>query len=196
MRILLSLILATGLSLSAMAQQSTVTNTSFNAIARGAQVLLTWNPEKNTVVAYDLEKSKNGSEFVSFGKVEGTTKTVEFIETDFEPYQGLSYYRLKLTNADGSISYSNVVPVKYNEQGEAVNPVAVEQAARTASDQSLLVIVRNAKGEEFYSKVEIATAGNPVECTDPDPFLTVGTYTIIGCSDQNFYSKQMLVKQP
>lgn len=195
MRIFLSLVFAAVISVSAFAQQPLVTNTSFNAIARGAQVLLSWNPEKNQTVSYQLEKSKNGSDFISFGQVEGSQNVNEFLETDFEPYEGLSWYRLKVTSSDGTVGYSNVVPVKYNDKGEAVSPVPVGQQNHS-SDQSMLVIVRNAHGEEFYSKVEVANEGNPVECTDPDPVLSTGTYTIIGCSDQNFYSRQMVVKQP
>lgn len=194
MRFLLSLVLAVSLSVSAFAQQTVITNTSFNAIARGSQVMLTWNPGKTEVISYQLEKSKNGSDYIAFGQIEGTTQLLEFIETDFQPFEGLSYYRLKLTHSDGTVGYSNTVPVKYNANGEPVSPVAVEKEKGATSDQSVLVVVRNSSGEEFYSKVDIANEGNPVECTDLDPLLSAGTYTIIGCSDQNYYSKQMLVK--
>ena len=49
-------------------------------------------------------------------------------------------------------------------------------------------------GDEYYSKIEISSAGDPVECSNADPNLTLGTYTIIGCSEQELYSKQLLVK--
>lgn len=194
MRFILSLVLALSLSVSAFAQQAAISNTSFNAIARGPQVMLTWNPGTTEVVSYQLEKSKNGSDFIAFGQIEGTTKLLEFIETDFQPFEGLSYYRLKLTLSNGTVGYSNTVPVKYNSAGEPVSPVAVEKEKTSSADESVLVVVRNSSGEEFYSKVDIANEGNPVECTVLDPVLSAGTYTIIGCSDQNYYSKQMLVK--
>jgi hypothetical protein len=199
MKIFTTLLLTGFLAFSLHAQKpsGSVALTSFNAVPRGAQVLLTWNPEKHGVVTYQLEKSKNGNDYVAFSEVQGAMTITEFFETDFQPYQGLSYYRLRLNNADGTVSYSNVVPVKYNEKGEPVSPVAAEADASgtTASpEQSVLVIVRNAAGEEFYSKVEVESNGNPVECKDPDPELSKGTYTIVGCSEQDLYCKQILVK--
>lgn len=195
-RFLLTLALAGTLALPVFAQStsSQLALTSFNAIPRGQQVLLSWNPDKAGVLSYQLEKSKNGNDYVSFGEVQGTQNITEFLETDFQPYAGLSYYRLRLTDASGAVSYSNVVPVKYNENGEAVSPVASEYPATLTPEQEVLVVVRNAAGEEFYSKVEVETSGNPMQCKDGDPTLNSGTYTIVGCSDQQFYCKQMIVQ--
>lgn len=195
MRKLVSLIFACCLSFTLLAQQpSSVTNTTFNAIARGKQVLLSWNPQEGSGIVYQLEKSHNGTEFTTFSQVQANQNVTEFLETDFNPYEGLSYYRIKMTNSDGMITYSNTVPVKYNENGEPVSPVPAQAEASKNSDQSVLVVVRNANGEEFYSKIESLSNGNPVEGLNPDPELVSGRYTIIGCSDQNYYCKELVVK--
>ena len=194
MRLLLSLTLALVLSVSALAQNNKISVTSFNAIARGKQVLLSWDQSTGTSANYSLEKSRNGSDFTDFGNVQGAAVNVQYMETDFAPFDGLSYYRLRVTESDGSVSFSNIVPVKYTENMVPVSPVDVDDNARVSSDNSMLVIVLNSAGDEFYSKVKIASDGNPVECNNPDPALNTGTYTIVGCSDQQFYARQMLVK--
>ncbi|HTL80317.1 MAG TPA: hypothetical protein VL651_01360 [Bacteroidia bacterium] len=197
MRLLLSLSLSALMIGSAFAQDqsgSQISLTSFNAIARGKQVLLSWDPATVNATTYSLEKSKNGSEFTDFGNVQGSSVNTQLMETDFQPYQGLSYYRLKITAADGTVSYSNIVPVKYDENMTPVSPVEVDENAQASNDKSLLVVVLDAAGDQYYSKVEVANQGNPLECTDPDPVLTSGTYTIVGCSDQVYYARQMLVK--
>ncbi|MBI3510472.1 MAG: hypothetical protein HY064_07390 [Bacteroidetes bacterium] len=197
MRLLITLAFSGLFFCSAPAQDLTssdVSLKSFNAIARGKQVLLSWNTDVQGVKNYSLEKSRNGSDFVDFGNVQAADINTDYIETDFQPFDGLSYYRLKLVGADGSVSYSNAVPVKYNENGEPVSPVEGTSYNHSSSDNSMLVVVMNPAGEQYYSKVEVTANGNPVECIDPDPLLASGTYTIIGCSDQEFYSKQILVK--
>lgn len=197
MRFFASLILSACFALTLRAQQpsGTVSVTSFNAVPRGEQVFLSWNPEKPGIESYELEKSKNGSEFIAFGQVQGATDITEFFETDYQPFEGLSYYRLRVTGTDGSISFSNIVPVKYNENGQGVSPVAAAADGNNASaGHSVLVVVRNSSGEEFYSKVDLENRGNPVECKDTDPNLIIGTYIIVGCSDQDLYCKEMLVK--
>jgi hypothetical protein len=198
MRSTFVIVLALLFSVPSFAQQQTESLglTSFNAVPRGPQVLLTWNPTQGQAVSYQLEKSKNGLEFVAFGQIEASQNLLEFLETDFQPYQGMSYYRLKITNEDGTFSYSNVVPIKYNAAGEAISPVPVRKTSSTVTDtdNEMLVVVRDQSGNEHYAKVEVSDDGTPVECVNPDPTLTAGTYTIIGCSDQQFYSKQLVVK--
>ncbi|HET6990412.1 MAG TPA: hypothetical protein VFJ43_03770 [Bacteroidia bacterium] len=199
MRLLFSIAIASSFALTLHAQTptSSVALTSFNAVPREKQVLLSWNPDQVGVVDYELEKSKNGSEFIPFGNVQGAENETEFIETDFTPFAGLSYYRLKLTSSDGTVSYSNVVPVKYGDNGLPESPVSstvIGNGSTLQKDKSVLVIVRSAQGEEYYSKVEVESTGDPITCKDGDPTLASGTYTIIGCSEQELYAKQIEVK--
>jgi hypothetical protein len=191
MRLLLSLVIASFLFSPATAQTKQITITSLNAVPRDQQVLLSWTPGQTGVLSYVIEKSKNGTDFVAFSTVQGSDNALEFFETDFQPYEGLSYYRISVTDANGVTSFSNTVPVKYNSEGEPVSPTA---GVTAVSDDGVLVIVRNKSGEEFYSKVQVQSAYDPVLCTSLDPNLSAGTYTIVGCSDQAYYAKQLLVK--
>jgi hypothetical protein len=195
MRLLATLALFTTLTFSASAQTANESHpiTSLNAVPRGAQVLLSWNPDQKDIVGYRVERSKNGSEFEMFSEVEGTNQQLEFLETDFTPLAGLSYYRLTAISATGELLYSNIVPVKFSANGTAASPVQTKTTGKQA-ENSVLVIVRSAGGEEYYAKVEVENSNDPVQCKDADPVLAQGTYTIIGCSSQELYSKQIIIQ--
>ncbi|MDQ3111169.1 MAG: hypothetical protein M3R17_14855 [Bacteroidota bacterium] len=196
MRLLFTIVIVSSLSFSTIAQTADqqVTMTTLNAVPRNNQVLISWNPEQNNIVSYHVERSKNGTDFVAFSQVEGTNGPFEFLETDFTPFNGLSYYRISATSTEGTILYSNIVPVKFSAEGNSASPLpSTATGNNTQKEKSILIIVRNKDGNEFYSKVEVENAGDPVQCKDPEPFLAKGTYTIVGCSEQELYSKQIIV---
>ncbi|MEO5642407.1 MAG: fibronectin type III domain-containing protein [Bacteroidia bacterium] len=192
MRLFLTLALFSTLSFSVKAQTNeTPSITSLNAIPRGTQVLLSWNPDKKDITGYVVERSKNGSEFEMFSQVEGANQPMEFLETDFTPLAGLSYYRLTAVYKNGETVHSNIVPVKFSANGTASSPVPGNEDA-IFPDHGVLIVVRSADGIEFYSKVEVENS-EPLRCSDADPVLAQGTYTIIGCSQQELYSKQIVI---
>lgn len=196
MRSLIFFALSSTLTISAFGQSAQVDLTSLNAVPRGAQVLISWNPEQEHVLNYHVERSKNGTDFVKFSDVQGTSQELEFLETDFTPLEGLSYYRITATLENGQELHSNIVPVKFSVTGNATSPVpANATGAKTdLSEKSILVVVRNKNGDEYYSKVEVENSGDPVEVKDLDPVLAQGTYMIVGCSEQQLYSRQLIVK--
>ena len=191
-----ALILAFALQVTANAQSnpSDIAMTGFNAVPTNNHVVVAWTHVMSGVISYEVEKSKNGSEYAVVSKVEPGTVAADFVETDFQPYEGMSFYRLKFTTEEGFTYYSNTVPVKYTN-GVAVSPVP--QPAIKADqnpDKTAIVVVRNAAGEEYYSKVEVQNSGDPLEVKDLEQRLTSGTYTIVSCSEQSYFCKQMLVK--
>jgi hypothetical protein len=195
MRNLLSLALSCTLAVSAFAQAPQVDLTSVNAVPRGGQVLISWNPEHDKVMNYHVERSRNGTDFVKFSDVQGADQQLEFLETDYTPLEGLSYYRITATLENGEELHSNIVPVKFSATGNSTSPVpANATGARNPEDKSVLVIVRSKDGDEYYSKVEVENEGDPVEVKDLDPALAQGTYMIVGCSEQQLYSRQLIVK--
>lgn len=64
---------------------------------------------------FDVEWSSNGTEFSSIGNVfaSGTSQSMRHYQyTDNEARRGVSYYRLKMVDIDGSFTYSRVVSVQ------------------------------------------------------------------------------------
>ncbi|MBL7933276.1 MAG: T9SS type A sorting domain-containing protein [Bacteroidia bacterium] len=76
--------------------------------------------EKNNKV-FELERSTNGTDFLRLGNVNGkgnsqVVKSYEFV--DKNPPQGLSYYRLKQVDFDGSFKYHKIIVLRRSDNSE------------------------------------------------------------------------------
>ncbi len=98
----------------------------FNAVLRADKVYLDWSTqsEKNNDY-FTIEKSQDGYTFFPLMQVKGyvNSQTLKaYQEIDNHPNVGVTYYRLKQTDTDGKISYSQIRTVIYNLSGIAVFP--------------------------------------------------------------------------
>lgn len=97
----------------------------FKANQSGNAVLNVWataSEENNDY--FTVERSRNGEDFHEAGRVSsrGNSKMMQnYSYEDKDPYPGLSYYRLKQTDFDGRVSYSDPVAVQFH--GEVVSSV-------------------------------------------------------------------------
>ena len=93
---------------------------TFNAIANKNIVNLTWTTEKEINNDYfTIERSKDGESWKELSIVDGagnSDKTIHYKDTDSNPLQGVSYYRLMQTDYDGTSTYSQVVEVFFGEE--------------------------------------------------------------------------------
>lgn len=96
---------------------------SFNAhVTSNNAVYCDWSTatEQNNDY-FTIEKSKDGKLFNEAGRVDGagnSSSRLDYGFLDNEPFQGLSYYRLKQTDFDGETSYSKVVAVTIDHQNK------------------------------------------------------------------------------
>jgi len=93
-----------------------VTLTSFAATATSQAVSLKWATasEKNNQ-GFEIQRSADGHEFTALGTVAGAGSSAtprSYSYRDAAPLAGLSYYRLKQTDPDGTLSYSPVAAVR------------------------------------------------------------------------------------
>lgn len=58
---------------------------------------------------FEVEKSSNGTSFSYAATVNANGTASNYSFTDEQPYNGVTYYRLKLKHVSGSITYSNMV---------------------------------------------------------------------------------------
>jgi hypothetical protein len=86
--------------------------TAFRATAAGVAVDLTWNTasEKNNA-GFEVERSADGEAFAGLARVAGagasqTPRSYHY--RDAAPLSGVSYYRLRQVDADGTAHYSPV----------------------------------------------------------------------------------------
>lgn len=192
------ILLSTAILLSTFAVDAnaiSVTNdgaiTNLIATPLDSHVLLSWTTTAASIDIYELERSKNGIDFTTISRIEPGSVNTEFMETDFAPLEGMSYYRIKVIDAEGTIMYSNATPVKY-VAGSPASPTPVKATAQ--NDGPVLIVVRNNAGVESYSKVNITSETDPLQAEDLEQRLAAGTYTIVSSSVQSYYSKQVTVK--
>ncbi|WP_426490977.1 choice-of-anchor D domain-containing protein [Hymenobacter sp. 102] len=107
-----------------------VTLVSFSAKVKGNQVALNWvTASELNNKHFEVQRSRDGRTFetilVREGK--GTTSTSStYAELDSKPLNGVSYYRLKQVDTDGSSSFSSTVTVNFLSSGDVTmypNPV-------------------------------------------------------------------------
>jgi Secretion system C-terminal sorting domain len=101
----------------------------FNAMNRKPVVDLEWKSMENTDARfYTVERSANGSDFISIQTLQATApqQSSTYYSTDEEPLAGVSWYRLKQTDYSGIIKYSTIIKIENgsNSEGE-INVISV-----------------------------------------------------------------------
>ena len=86
--------------------------------------MLNWQTatEKNNSY-YVIERSADNRQYQSIGeeKAGSSGSSVhDYGFTDTKPLSGVSYYRIKQVDADGKFSYSSVIAIRLNTNGNAV----------------------------------------------------------------------------
>jgi hypothetical protein len=98
---------------------------SFNAKPVLENVEVTWTTASETNNDYfTVERSRDGINFKAFAVLDGAGNSNEILNyeiMDFEPYEGLSYYRLKQTDFDGKFEYSDIKSVNFSKPVEGQN---------------------------------------------------------------------------
>jgi hypothetical protein len=124
-----------------------------------------------------VERCTDGVTFETVGRVEGagnSTQVLSYSFTDEDPYEGVSYYRLKQVDFNGHYSYSQIVPVTFTtETPSAVYPnpsadgvftfvqgsIAVNEVAVFSADLKLIKTVQLAGGEKPILSIQDAADG-------------------------------------
>jgi hypothetical protein len=178
----------------------------FSANLIGSHVDLSWATasEKDNDF-FTIERSTDGITFEPILITDGAGNSVEllrYVETDFSPLTGISYYRLKQTDFDGAFSYSNVVPVEISASGEPglhifPNPVmpgeSVNVELNGLNGKEVLVVLGDIQGREVYSKVVLSVSDRHLSAIPLDSYLNPGQYLIVASSDNAIYSRQITI---
>jgi len=156
---------------------------------------------------FTIEKSKDGKKWKEVVVVPGagnSNQTIEYYESDYSPYKGVSYYRLKQTDYDGTFTYSNVVAVKYVKEylnsGINVFPSPAQRGESVKVrfmdiyEEEILVVLRDIKGQEFYSKVILNIDDGVLIAIPIEKELPPGIYLVTASSENQMYSQKITVK--
>lgn len=94
--------------------------TKFTAVQQGNATQLEWQTASETNCDYFIvERSTDGEIFTEVTRVNGngtTSQLNNYVAYDYAPHEGVNYYRLKQVDYNGSINYSEIVPLLFRLQ--------------------------------------------------------------------------------
>lgn len=177
---------------------------NFEAIKNGSKVEVFWSIKStSTNKKFTLERSKNGVNFETVSVIDAantTTDIIQYIETDFKPFEGISYYRIKLTDSYNTHNYSHVVMVNNTDKNNKItiypNPSTgdFKLNLKGIENREVLVVLRDLEGKEYYSKVLIGLESSEIVGIDLEKKLSPGTYIITATSKNILYSQKIVVR--
>ena len=101
-----------------------VTVINFKAYQTGMPVQIEWTSlEEKNINFYEIESSGNGTDFHILGLIPASNKNLQqetYHFTDQNPLEGMNFYRLKITDKDGKISYTKIISLNTQNIGESV----------------------------------------------------------------------------
>lgn len=176
---------------------------TFDAIFDNTKVELTWSSDtENNNNFFSIEKSKDALVFEEVTSIKGfgnNSSIISYYDVDYTPFEGISYYRLKQTDLKGVVLSSRIVSInnKNITSNLSMNQSAVYETPANlmgSENKEVLVVLRNEKGMESYSKVIIDEENNVIVPAESDNKLEIGNYIVIASSDNKLYSQKVVVK--
>lgn len=180
---------------------------TFTATKNGKQVDVKWETASESNNDYfAVERSRDGINFETLTMVKGagnTTTHLNYGTIDENPFNNISYYRLKQVDYNGTFSYSKIASVDFNSTKDFSfdifpNPnkgTIFSIAFEGTSNQEVLVVVYDITGKESFSKVLVTNENeSSVFVIDPTHTLSSGVYIITATSNQEIYRKKLIVE--
>ena len=131
---------------------------SFEAIKQTGKVLLQWSTSNEiNSNKYIVERSADGINYITIGDVpaKNISGTNYYNMTDLQPSPGLNYYRLKMTDRNGSFQYSPVRKINFNNTANDImiypNPVVNAVLYIASSGNCHKVMLYDAAGKLIKS---------------------------------------------
>jgi hypothetical protein len=163
---------------------------------------LTWELAAccSNAAKFEIQKSGDSRSFVSFATVNGSETNRFYTYNDARLGAGITYYLLKMTDVDGSVSYSKVVAVVNQADGFVITSLSPNPATSVAklsisSARMLPVsfVIYNTNGAIIKRWSSVIAEGNAVVDVEVAR-LPAGVYTIMAVSGTSKASIR-LVKQ-
>lgn len=156
--------------------------------------LLTWSVTCNTTprVTFTLERSTDQRNFSAIysTSADAARCAQPFDYTDVQPLAGINYYRLKIADIDGRITYSNIVAIINGTKGYALmninpNPVkgdVLKLSSTSASATKIELLFTDVQGRVMKRETLNLIAGSNVSDINVANFAP-GTYNVYGMLD-------------
>jgi len=170
--------------------------TSFNAKAVEKNTLLQWSiAEQLNVKEYIIEKCSDGFNWIKIGNVAASNQQINYRFTDFKTVFGDNYYRIKAIDFNGSINYSIVRKVNFNEKEKmeiqiVPNPTKIGSKIYLPTNFNAVKIqIFDAIGKIVYEKL----TNNSIETYINTNKLSEGTYIVNAINNSGEVLTQKLI---
>ncbi len=167
-----------------------ITLTSFTAFVEGDRVRLDWVTESELNNDYfTLERTSDAERFESLTQVKGkgtTTQQSKYSHVDADPIPGVSYYRLKQTDFDGTFTYSELIKVVNDSRkpritafpNPATNKVTTLDIRGLAPGEEMQVMITDLRGSQTFSGVYQANGSGSVSVVVDLAMASTGMYVV------------------
>ena len=180
----------------------------FEAIQHEGKIDIIWKVAPTAdVKKFVVQRSKDGVNFESLTELnrgvftpEFAPEFGEFVERDYTPYAGTSFYRLLEEKTDGKTYYSEVVPVnlqysngKWHIMTEAEAANVKEVDLSYLKNKTMLLVLRDKKGIEFFANVVVTETGKTIKAKVDKGIIPAGQYLVIATSKDELFSKNVTI---
>ncbi len=177
----------------------------FKGAIQSGNHLLNWKANCTSLEAkFNIERSTDGRKYFSLGTINASnTRCLQpFDFIDNNPAAGMNYYRIKMTDVDGKISYSSIIALLNKKTGFEIvnllpNPVTDGTALlniTSAENQSATIVVTDAMGKKVQSMDKSVISGfTQIKMNFAD--LASGVYTISVYTGNGERKTKQFIKQ-
>jgi hypothetical protein len=169
---------------------------TFEAVKQTKKVLLQWTTENElNADKYIVERSADGITYAPIGNApaynNGNKNDYRF--TDFQPLPGLNFYRLKMTDKDGSFKNSPVRKVNFENTGDDFsiypNPVTAHKlfVSSTAKITSALLFDAAGRMVKLYT---LNSRSNTLDVSG----IAKGTYQLKVFTENATHTEKIIVQ--
>jgi len=167
-----------------------ITINYFTGAKQNGNHLLNWKVScTNTPTAtMELERSSDGRTYTSVYSITATALQCQqpFNHTDVQPAAGVNYYRLKLTDANGKVTYSSIVSLinatkGFDIRSIAPNPIVggkFNLQVSAAQSANMQLVITDMQGRTLQQQNASLTAGFNVVPVNVRS-LAAGTYQVV-----------------
>jgi len=180
---------------------------SFTAKEVGQNVKVNW--ETATEINNDyfsLERSSDGQHFSELAIVDGagnSSANLQYQHMDHQPLDGVSYYRLKQTDFNGTYSYSNIVAIERSQSDLDFaidffpNPSNIDEpiilTISSEKNENLTLEIFDIHGRLCYSESVIASESNRVEL--PSSVFNSASVYLLKMNSLSYNASKIIIKK-
>lgn len=158
---------------------------NIKAYTKNSGVQVEWQTSSETnIKLYEVEKSSDAINFSKFA-MQTAKGNSTYLSFDATPIAGNNFYRIKIIEQSGKISYSSIVKVAVGKQNSQIviypNPVVNNQVGlqlNNAIKGAYQATIFNSLGQKVYSKQLVYDGGSLTTYLHLDPLLVTGLYQI------------------